>query len=166
MKKSPSANPWIRLISDLVDYGPIVITVIAAIIFSIQANSPNHQTGDVLQWMLLLLTFLATTMLVDRFRFMRKLDTKVTGLEETVLALKTGEIEVLDEIPDLRERIQRARSVSLSGLTLNRTSMEYRSILRERANSGAQIRVLILDPEDEPLLATTAIICQQPYDEF
>ena len=97
MKKSSSANPWIRLISDLVDYGPIVITVTAAIIFSIQANLPNHQAEDILQWMLLLLTFLATTMLVDRFRFMRKLDTKMTGFEETVLALKTGEFELLDK---------------------------------------------------------------------
>lgn len=166
MKKKPDSHPVINFLSNLLDYGPIILTVIAAIVFSILANLPGYQTENgqdsTLQWILILLAFLATTQLVDRFRFLRNLDKKITALEACIELDQQRRNQILDEIPDLRERMRRAKTISISGLSLIRTSMSYRNEIQGRCNAGAHIRILMIDPSNDALLDVVSAMHEQP----
>jgi hypothetical protein len=165
MAETPKTNLWLKSISNLVDYGPILATVVAAIYFGILTTRPDNQVEPAIQWVIGILALLATTQLVDRFRLLRKLDEKVTSFDELLRSSKAEGIETLNKIPtDLSDRISSAKSISISGWTLERSSMEYRDVLKARIDEGCKVRVLIHDPDDAALLNIAVRAVRRPYN--
>ena len=139
----------LKIIGYILDYAPIVATVIIAAIVSItQSDKPLN---EMVQWVLLVLALLATTQLVDRFRFMRNLDIKVERLLENVRGPSGASAFFVWQIPSMRERLLQADSIYINGVTLSRTSDTFWDVFKQKIGEGAKIRILVVNPDPKIL---------------
>ena len=134
-----------NIVGYLLDYGPIVITVVAATAASIFAIRTDTSAEELLQWVIIVLGFLATTQLIDKFRTLRKIESK---LDELANQQRLGAEEFFKkDFIDLQERIANESSVAINGITLVRTSNTFLVSFRRCLRNGGQVRILITDPE-------------------
>ena len=135
----------------LLDYGPIILTTVLATVASLRAIKSDISAGEIQQWILVVLGLLATTQLVDRFRIIREIETKIN----TIASGAQGQVGVgavyKSHIPDLRDRVRGAKSVAISGISLSRTSADMWAVFRERLEVGGDVRLLLVDPEHSAL---------------
>jgi len=148
---SKTTSRLLKFISYVLDYAPIIATVVVATLASLSAVRSGITTGEMLQWVLVVLALLATTQLVDRFRLMRSLDAKVEQLLDSAQGLKGASAFFVQRIPDMEERLRQAKSISINGITLSRTSDSFWGTFKQRIVEGAKIRILIVDPNHQAL---------------
>ncbi len=141
----------LKYIEYLLDYAPIIATVGVATLASLSAARSGITTDEMLQWTLVVLALLATTQLIDRFRLMRNLDIKVEQLIENLQVFKGANAFFIHRLPDLEERLRQAKSISINGITLSRTSDSFWGTFKRRLTEGAQIRLLVVDSEHQAL---------------
>jgi hypothetical protein len=122
---SKTTNRLLKFVGYILDYAPIIATVIVATLASLSAVRSGITTAEMLQWVLVVLALLATTQLVDRFRLMRNLDVKVEQLLESAQGLKGANAFFVPRIPDMEERLRQAKSIAINGITLSRTSDSF-----------------------------------------
>jgi hypothetical protein len=111
-----------KIVGYLLDYGPIILTVLAATAVSILATNSNITIEQLVQSVLLVLALLATTQLIDRFRLLRSIDQKIDNILENNSAKAGIDQLFLDRKPSLVERLQQAKTVDHNGITLVGTS--------------------------------------------
>lgn len=140
-------NRLMTLLEAVLDYMPVIITVLFAAVVSLVAGSSQTPTDELLQWTLAVLALMATTQLIDRFRILRNLDERLERLETRNRESMSATDFFMSERPNLQERLRRARSIAISGVTLARTSVSLWAILRERLEQRVPIRIMALDPE-------------------
>jgi hypothetical protein len=71
-----------KFVSYAIDYGLIILTVLAATVASLRASRSGTTTDQLLQWILLILVLLSTTQLIDRLRLLRGIKSKIDSLLE------------------------------------------------------------------------------------
>lgn len=144
-------------VNNLLDYGPIILTVLVGAYAAVATINSQLSEKELLQWILGLLVLIATTQLVDRFRVLRSTDKKL----DQVIALSqgTGGVKgfLLDSMPDLRERLKVAKSISISGVSLAGTSNSYHPVLQDRLRAGIPVRLLVTDPSVDLPVAEVAV---------
>jgi hypothetical protein len=109
----------------VLDYAPVIATVLVATFASLSAVRSGIAPDEMLQWILVVLTLLATTQLVDRLRLMRTLDAKADRLIEMSEGLTGIDAVFVERIPDLTNRLREAKSIAINGITLAHTSDYY-----------------------------------------
>lgn len=135
----------------ILDYAPIIATVIVATLASLSATRSSTTTGEMLQWVLVVLALLTTTQLVDRFRVMRNLDIKIEQLVESAQGLKGADAFFVHRIPNMEERLRQAKSIAINGITLSRTSDSFWGTFKQRLAERAQVRLLVVDSDHQAL---------------
>ena len=133
------------------DYAPIIATVLAATLASLSVARRGIADVEMLQWILVVLALLATTQLVDRFRIMRRIDAKVGLLVESEQGLRGAAAFFVDRIPNLEQRLRKAKSIAINGISLTRTSDSFWGTFSQRLAEGVQIRLIIVDPDHQAL---------------
>lgn len=141
----PPKNKLQRYLEYFFDYAPVVLTVTVATLASFSVTRSAVEVSEMLQWILVVLTLLATTQLADRIRFMRNLDNKVDKLVENISSSGANSFFVR-RMPNLIERLRTAKSISINGITLSTTSGTFFGVFEQRIKDGAQIRLMIVDP--------------------
>ena len=136
-----------KFINFIIDYLPIILTFIMASIAPYISIKSDTQVSEMLQFILVILTLLATSLLADRFRIIRKIDQKVKVLGEYIKNSESAETFFIDRIPPLETRLLNAKSIAISGITLSRTSDSMLNIFEECINKGGNVRILLIDPE-------------------
>ncbi|MEM4724813.1 MAG: hypothetical protein QXP01_07355 [Candidatus Hadarchaeum sp.] len=160
---SSSSRKWIKFVNYILDYGPIIVTVIVATIASLSTTRSSVTSDEMLQWALVVLALLATTQLVDRFRLMRNLESKVEHILESAGHSSGANAFFTRQIPYMTDRLLRAKTISINGITLSRTSDSLWGTFKQKIAEGARIRVLVIDP-DHPVLDVAANLFQKHQD--
>jgi hypothetical protein len=140
-----------KFVGHLLDYGPIILTVLAATIVSIFATSSDITIEQLVQSILLVLALLATTQLIDRFRLLRTIDQKIDSLLEN--SSSNAGIDQLfhDRKPSLIERLQQAKTIDHNGITLVGTSNNLIAVFTACLAKSGRVRLLMIDPNDKAL---------------
>jgi hypothetical protein len=144
-----------RYVNHILDYGPVIVTVMVATFASLASARSGITIDEMLQWTLIVLALLATTQLLDRFRIMRDIDTKLDGLADRAQGFSGATSFFIERIPHLEERFRRAKFIAINGMTLSTTSDNFWGTFEQRIEDGAGIRLLIIDPE-HPALSVAA----------
>lgn len=147
---SRSSKRIYQIIGYIIDYAPIILTVVASTIATLLAIQNITKTDQMLQWILLVLVLLSTTQLIDRFRLLRGLDTKIDNL----LVKSTTSISGIKRVSESHQRIEDYRAVALSckkevvilGTALRNITMDLET-LGSLADAGKKVRLLMLDPD-------------------
>lgn len=148
---SNSKTKTYRYVNYVLDYGPVIITVVVATVVSLASARSSVATGEMLQWVLITLALLATTQLLDRFRVMRDIDGKLDRLIRKSEGFGGATSFFVERIPHLEERFRKAKTIAINGMTLSSTSDNFWGTFRQRLEDGAKIRLLIIDPEHAAL---------------
>ena len=144
-----------RYANYVLDYGPVIITVMVATLASLASARSGTAINEMLQWILIVLALLATTQLLDRFRIMRDVDGKLQRLIDREQGFSGATSFFVERIPYLEERFRRARSIAINGMTLSTTSDKFWGTFKQRIEDGAEVRLLIIDHE-HPALSVAA----------
>jgi len=148
---SNSKTKAYKTVNYVLDYGPVIVTVVVATIVSLASARSGAATGDMLQWVLVVLALLATTQLLDRFRVMRDMDAKLDGLISRSEGFGGATSFFAERIPPLEERLSKAKTIGINGMTLSSTSDKLWGTFKQQLADGAKIRLMTIDPEHAAL---------------
>jgi|GEM_PF-1110923 len=146
------------LVDIFVDNFFLLLTIGAAAYVIYQhdlAKEASHETIDqALTGILWALGFLAVSAIIERYRKLdaihKSVDRSITFLESRFTD-RPSAMAFFQEKQDIRPFIQRATQIDLCGVTLTNTLNKEYGTLLERLQSGAEIRILIIDPDSVAL---------------
>jgi hypothetical protein len=151
MKKS-----WPHYVNIILDFGPIIATVLVATFASLRSARSGTTSGEMLQLVLIVLALLATTQLIDRFRVLRSIDSKVEQLVTSSQAPATADTFFEKKILESSSLITKAKSVWVNGITLLGTTggmiPAWESFLRK----GGRVRFMTIDPNQSAVMTVAA----------
>jgi len=130
----------------LLNYGPIVITVVYAAFVALQLNGSTISTGQMLTWILTLLLLLVTNQLADRFGAIRQLEQSVSDIKHDLGSGSLAERFLYEKLPDISSYLHKAKTIDVAGIVLIRFALDYHGIIEERLREGIHVRFLIVDP--------------------
>lgn len=154
-----------NLIWFILENGPTLLTIGFAAYVIALAQTTTLQVEVVLQWILAILGLLAISELVERLRKIRHIE------ETTVKTLKvvenrlgervSADVFFAKRLPPLETHLSRASDVRLYGVALQRTVRENIHSLAQLLKEGAQIKVVLVDPD-----GTAALRIANPDGNF
>jgi len=147
---------WQNYINHVLDFGPIIATVFVAAFASLRATRGSITSSEMLQLVLIVLTLLATTQMVDRFRILRDIDTKIGKLIKVTQGPTRASSFFQGTFIELDDRIRRAKTVAVNGLTLIITSNKSYGALQECLSNGGQVRLIVVAPDHPAMEIATA----------
>jgi len=111
-------------------------------------------TEELLAAILAVLALLATSEIVERYRRLNSIDKAVhrsLSFLESRFTDRPSAIAFFTKQPGLDPYVQAANQIDFCGVTLTSTINKQFGNLRERLQSGAKIRVLVIDPDSTAL---------------
>lgn len=132
----------------VLDYVPILLAVVAGGMAAVAAVRQTITPDEVVVWTLAVLVLLSTTQLVDRFRVIRQMDGKLDKALLEIDDLKTQKALFTTGLPDLEQRLRKAKTIAINGITLSRTSDTLWGVFRDCFGRGGKVRLLIVHPDD------------------
>lgn len=137
---------FVAILNYTIDYAPIIATLIAATVASLAAIRKTITTDEILQWILVVLALLATTQLIDRFRLMRSIESKIDNVSENIHSSAGISSIFVHRMPAMEERLREAKSISILGITLVRTTDSFWGVFKRCFARDGKIRLIIVDP--------------------
>lgn len=124
------------------------LPAIATICLAIYSVSPGTITAnEAYGWILVLLALLATTTIIDKFRYSTKITQIYSFLETNFQQELPADRFFHKGIPDIKEKLQYAEELDICGVTLNRSVREYLDVFEKKLNDGCKIRIMMIDPQ-------------------
>jgi hypothetical protein len=154
MSKRPK---WLHAtIEFVIDNIPVLATLgTAAYIIFRQSNSATRlSTDDLITAILGVLGLLALSELVERYHKLNAIDKttkQVWKLIQHRLTDRPSALTFFHKLPDFDNYVQGAKQVDLCGVTLTSTINRQLSNLREQLTLGANIRILVIEPDSAAL---------------
>lgn len=141
-----------RIVDFLIDNIFTLITIIVAgyVVYRQEFSGTAVPINDLLAAILAVLGLLATSEIVERHRRLSSIENAVNrslSFLESRFTDRPSAIAFFQKMPSLDSYIQGASQIDLCGVTLSSTLNKQFGNLRERLQSGAQIRILIIDPD-------------------
>lgn len=140
------------IVDVVIDNLALIVTIISAgiVIYRHDIAHENVATEDLLTAILWVLGLLAISEIVERYRKLnaihKSVDRSITFLESRFTD-RPSAMAFFQEKQEVRPFLQRATQIDLCGVTLTNTLNKEYGILLERLQSGANIRILIIDPD-------------------
>ena len=137
-----------KFLGAVLDYGVHALLVIYIGLAAVWARS-DASIDERMSWVLAITGLVGATILVQRFRTLRKLEYSIEDLRKTVDPPSAAEALLRTGIPDLKEQLTRSNAIDVCGLLLSEFAVRYDYVVKGRLESGATIRCLIIDPKSE-----------------
>lgn len=133
---------------------PTILTIVIGAFVVLKNQQEAYEISKLLGWIITILALMATSMLIERFGRLQKIEKNVT---ETNNFLKNQEGKAsLDtilvnrkQVHSLELRLKYAKDIRISGASLFRLTTEYLGFLQEKAKEGCKFKFLLLDPNCE-----------------
>jgi len=144
---------WLqKLISFLIDNITVLLTIGFAgyIIYRQELAHMAFSTDELLTAILGVLGLLATSEIIERYRRLNSINESVKralSLLESRFTDRPSAIAFFEKPPRLDSYVQAAEQIDLCGVTLSSTINKLFGNLRERLRQGANIRLLVIDPD-------------------
>jgi hypothetical protein len=144
---------WLQgAIEFLIDNLTVLLTIGFAgyILYRQEVVQAAVSTDELLTAILAVLALLATSEIVERYRRLGSIERAVgrtLSLMESRFTDRPSAIGFFRKPPDLDAHVASANQIDLLGATLTTTVNKQFSHLRERLRQGAEVRVLIMDPD-------------------
>lgn len=148
-----SKQKWLYVLTNfLLDNITVLTTVIYAsfLIYKKEVDKANITTDDLLTGVLAVLGLLAISEIIERYRKLaniEKLSNQAVTLLESQFASRPSAIAFFEKMPTLDPLVQASTSIDLCGFTLTSTINKQFSNIRERLKEGANVRLLISEPD-------------------
>lgn len=137
----------------LIEYVPILLTISLATIVAATTTSPNAKQGVLLQWVVVLLGLIATSILVERVTRLRRMDTAVANINELFASFMAERIRAtdfyVDDLPSLQKEVESASNIMIMAVNGQAFLVEHKNALAERVREGAELKVVVVDPSSE-----------------
>jgi len=136
----------------LLDNATVLATVFYAsyLIYRREVYKANITTDDLITGVLAVLGLLAISEIIERYRKLaniERLSNKAVTLLESQFADRPSAIAFFEKMPPLDPFVQASTSIDLCGFTLTSTINKQFSSIRERLKDGANVRLLISEPD-------------------
>jgi len=146
MKKS-NRKVW-EIINYIIDYLPLLGTIIAATFATFAAVRKTISGDEVLQWVLIVLALLATTQLIDRFRVLQGLDRKTSAIIEDINALRSTSFALKKrmDLPKVSDQAKHASEIAIIGVAGGFVIAQHLNFYERKIQQGCKIKIILLDP--------------------
>lgn len=143
---------WLQNTAEfLIDNFTVLLTIgfAAYVIYRQEIARIALTTDELLTAILAVLGLLATSEIVERYRRLNSIQTsnrRILSLLEGRFTDRPSALAFFRKLPNLDSHIMAANQIDLCGVSLTATINKQFSNLRERLKEGANIRVLVADP--------------------
>lgn len=145
-----------KLLKSAIEYLPIALTVFAGIFITLLHQFRPLSSEKLLGWILLILSLLATSILIDRFTRLNRIEKSTSDLK-SILGDEGGGISVdrvlstRKELHALESRLSGAKEIFILGGSLFRLTSEYLSFFEEKAKEKCLLRFLVVSPDSQAI---------------
>lgn len=168
MTKKNNSNYW-----SFIELIPTFFTVGFAVYVVLLSQTKSIESTKLLEWIITILGLLSTTILIDRFTRLRRIE-KHTEETYNFLKDKEGKPSLDDllinrkQLPPLEQRLKSVKEVMISGGSLFRLTNEYLGLFEEKAKEGCKFKFLLLNPSSEAakLVATHIVYEIDSYQTY
>lgn len=155
MKKQSRFQIFVEYLFDnLFDIATIVVAGYLVVRHQVQPFAASD-IAELLTWILAVLGLIAVSGLWDRNRRLQRIQNVAEESRDLVLRRVSGRAQAGDFFSSNKrlseETFVSANTIFISGMTLVRTTREYNYILGERLRAEANIRIIILEPQESLL---------------
>lgn len=153
---------WLQNLAEfLIDNFTILLTIgfAAYVIYRQEITKIALTTDELLTAILAIIGLLATSEIVERYRRLnsiQKANHRILFLLEGRFTDRPSALAFFRKLPNLDSHIAAANQIDLCGVSLTATVNKQFSNLRERLKAGANIRILIADPDSLALKMSAA----------
>jgi hypothetical protein len=134
-----------------VEHLPIVATILLATFLAVYSSRETVDEKELMQWVVIILALIGTSLLVDRFFRLRRIDASIRRVDGQLTAylLKRARATdfFLESLPPLAGEVQSSTEMALVGVNLQAFVVEYKNVILQRVQEGARVRVLAVDPQ-------------------
>jgi len=117
--------------------------------------------SELATWILAVLGLIAVSGLWDRNRRLRRIENLTEENRDLIADRLNKQVKASDfflaERPLSNDTLKSANAIFLLGYSLSRTIRDYHHLLEQQLAAGAEIRVVVIDPEAETLLQAVAL---------
>lgn len=161
---SPSQVSFRRIVEFILDnlFDLVTIGIAAYLVIHYQVFPATE--GDlptITTWILGVLGLLAVSGIWDRKRRLQRIENLVEESRNLIQHRLSGHVQANDfflkENTITNKTFEAAHTIIICGFALTRTAREYNSILAQRLVAGASIRVMMIDPKREAVLAEASL---------
>lgn len=140
-----------KLIFLVIENIPTLLTILIGSYVVLKNKQEPYESFELLGWIITILCLIATSMLIERFFSLKKIEKNVKETNE-FLKLKEGKAS-LDEIfttrkelEPLESRLKYTKDVKITGASLFRLTTEYMNLFEDKANDGCNFKFILLNP--------------------
>jgi hypothetical protein len=155
---------WLQtLLTLLIDYLPVLATLGFGVFVSLEVDRTNVSVERSIQWVLILLTGIVVTLVVDKFRSTKLTLDGITALDRKLDTVNESALRGSEGRYNLRNAPADAKTIDIlawNGLVFFRT---HKVFLRDRIQRGCHVRMLIIDKES---LAARIIVENASYAQL
>jgi hypothetical protein len=151
---------WLQNLAEfLIDNFTILLTIGFAgyIIYRQEIAAIALATNELLTGILAVLGLLATSEIIERYRRLdsiQKSNRRILSFLEGRFTERPSALAFFNKLPNLDSYVMSANQIDLCGVSLTSTINKQFSNLRERLKEGANINVLVIDPDSLALQMT------------
>lgn len=145
------------ILDNLFDFATIVVAGILVIRYQIVPPTQSD-LPEITIWVLAILGLMAVSGIWERNRRLSRIEEVGKETREFAKQYVNGVIpasrffiqQKLHQLPD--EVFLSSQTIDIEGITLSRATREYLNIFQERLRTGANIRIIICDPQDNEVV--------------
>ena len=138
----------------ITEHAPTILTVFIGAYVVLKNQEKAYEVTKLLEWIITILALIATSMLIERFIRLSKIEKAV---EEINTSLKNksdkasldGILLNRKQLEPLEERLQFSKNIQIVGASLFRLTTEYMGFFEEKALEGCKFQFLLLNPDCE-----------------
>lgn len=143
-----------RVLFVLIQNTPTILTIVIGAYVVLKNQQEPYSSSALLGWIITILCLIATSMLIERFMSLNKIEKNVSETN-TFLKLREGKASLDDifitrkELKPLEERLKYTKDIKITGASLFRLTTEYMNLFEDKANEGCTFKFIILNPNCE-----------------
>lgn len=152
----------VLLLDNLFDFATIIIAGVLVIRY--QITSPTQSDlPEITTWILAVLALMAVSGVWERNRSLSRIEKVGQETREFAKQYVDGVIpasrffinQKLHQLPD--NVFSSAQTIDIGGIILGRTIREYMNVFQERLQAGANLRIMICDPQNDQVIDQVAL---------
>lgn len=142
---------WLKTgAATLVEYTPLLLTIGFATYAGLATNNPKISQATLIQWMIILLGLIGTSLLAERVTRLSRIDRRVGEMAELFAAFMAQRIRstdfFIDDRPDLQHEVESASTILVVAVNAEGFLVAHKNSIAERVREGAELRVVAVDP--------------------
>jgi hypothetical protein len=138
-----------NIVFALIDNVPIILTLVFGLFFTTLTEITEVPEGQMLKWILVILSSITIVLLVEKFRSTRNLEQGISGIQRQLSDQRPRCLQGRQGRLNLASEGQHSSTIDILAWTGHNFFVAHETFIRKKVQSGCHVRFIVLDKESD-----------------